>query len=372
MLKKILTVGYSTRNIVCSGKKAGYSMYAVDAFGDVDLRRCSDWYCPLDRFLKADERELSALKEIDGIILGSGVETLNTDFKPLKGKKRLCNDREKMKKVMNKLWLSERLQDLGFPHPRTWSSEDIKELKKIRFPLVAKPVRGGGGVENFLCHDEADLKKALRRSKNFIFQEFIDGTHASVSLLSTRNDVMSISVNEQMIGEKEFCAGKPFMYCGNITPLVSPMSDRMRDIAEELICELRLIGSNGVDFVVSGSDVFVIEVNPRIQGSLDTVELSTGINLVDAHVKAICGKMTIEPDTKRKIFAVRAIVFADRKVKVIRSLDVEGIVDISEEGRVIEKDEPIASAVGTGDTKGEALSDAMDKVSYIKSSVIAV
>ena len=40
-MKNILAIGYSSRNIVCSAKRAGYNAYAIDAFCDIDLAGCA-------------------------------------------------------------------------------------------------------------------------------------------------------------------------------------------------------------------------------------------------------------------------------------------------------------------------------------------
>lgn len=45
------------------------------------------------------------------------------------------------------------------------------------------------------------------------------------------------------------------------------------------------MGSNGVDMVMTHDKIYVIEVNPRLQGTFECAEL-LGINVLDAHIKA--------------------------------------------------------------------------------------
>ncbi|HDN65696.1 MAG TPA: ATP-dependent carboligase, partial [Methanosarcinales archaeon] len=73
----ILVIGYSTRYIVCAGKRAGYTVYSLDHFGDVDLLRCADKYDCFDEI--ADNDELLGILDrlnwdFDAIILGTGFE----------------------------------------------------------------------------------------------------------------------------------------------------------------------------------------------------------------------------------------------------------------------------------------------------------
>jgi predicted ATP-grasp superfamily ATP-dependent carboligase len=129
-----------------------------------------------------------------------------------------------------------------------------------------------------------------------------------------------------------------------------------------------LIGNNGVDFVISDDGPFAIEVNPRIQGSLDSVEFSTGLNIVDASVNAVRGGVLPERVVADR-YAVRAIAFAKQDGVVVENLDIRWIVDIPEKSRVIKQGEPIATAIGIGDSRESAVADAMEKNAHIRAGV---
>ncbi len=363
-IRKILAIGYSVRHIVCSGSRAGYEMYAADAFGDVDTKRCAKRHLLLNPFqLRADVVKMLNAR-IDGIIIGSGFESEDLDFLTAEDRKILGNAPELTKEVSNKAWLSSRLDDLDIPHPLTCTGREIAEgeekAKLFHYPVVAKPAYGGGGTANFFCRTEKELIRCAKQLPEFLFQEYIKGTPASVSLISTKREAVPVSVNEQLIGLNSLSAPGPFVYCGNISPLVTKLSvsERMCELAAELTQELGLVGSNGVDFVLADDEPVVIEVNPRFQGSLDTVELSTGLNLVDAHVNAVKkGILTERVEARR--YAAKAIVFAKQEGMVMGNLDRDGIVDIPEKGRIIRRGEPIATGIGIGDSRESAFAEAM-------------
>ncbi|RJS86163.1 ATP-grasp domain-containing protein [Methanophagales archaeon] len=384
-ITKILAIGYSARHIVCSGSRAGYEMSAADSFGDVDTRRCATRYFLLNPLqLHADVKHLkSEIEEADGIIIGSGFESADFGFLTVKDRKKIVgNTPKKTREVSNKAWLSSRLDDLGIPHPLSYTGREIAEgeekekakLKDFHYPVVAKPVYGGGGTANFFCIDEKELIHWAKLFPDFLFQEYINGTHASVSLISTEHEAISVSVNEQLIGLDSVYAPGPFAYCGNISPFITKSSERMCEIAEFLTTELGLVGSNGIDFVVTDDVPFVIEVNPRFQGSLDTVELSTGLNLnlVDASMKAVRGDLLVER-VEAKRYAAKTIVFARQEGVVMGNLDrnVQGIVDIPEKGRIVKQGEPIATGIGIGDSREEAVAEAMSNAERIKAGVRA-
>jgi len=377
-IHKILAIGYSIRHIVCSGSRAGYEMYAADAFGDVDTKRCAREYYPLDPLqLHAELKTLkNEIDKVDGMIIGSGFESADFSFLNEEDmRKILGNAPEKTKEISNKAWLSSRLDDLGIPHPLTYTGRALAEMIDegeripLHYPVVAKPAYGGGGTANFFCNNEKELIRWAKQLPDFLYQEYIKGKHASVSTISTKRAAMTVCLNEQLIGVDSLSAPGPFVYCGNISPFVTKFSDRVCALAEELTSELGLLGSNGVDFVITDDGPVVIEVNARLQGSLDTVERSTGLNLVAEHVNAVRGELPERVAAKR--YAVKAIVFAKQEGVVIENLEVDraGIVDISEKGRIVKPGEPIATGIGIGDSRESACADAMRNVERIKAGV---
>jgi len=236
--------------------------------------------------------------------------------------------------------------------------------------VVAKPAHGGGGIANFLCSNETELVRYAQQLPEFLFQEYIKGAHASVSTLSTRKATIAVAVNEQMIGWNSLYAPGPFVYCGNITPFRTKYSARACEIAELLAVEFGLVGSNGVDFVISGEGPVVIEVNPRIQGSLDSVERSTGLNIVAASVNAVRDGVLPERVVAKR-YAAKVIAFANQDGRVSANFGGTGIVDIPEVGRAINEGEPIATAIGVGGGRDGAVGEAMERIARINAGVRA-
>ncbi len=97
---RLLIIGYSTRYIVCAGKRAGYTVYSLDHFGDADLLRCADRYARFDE-MTCNEDIIDHLDRLnwdfDAIILGTGFECAD-----LKGYNVLNNRAEVMRSISNK------------------------------------------------------------------------------------------------------------------------------------------------------------------------------------------------------------------------------------------------------------------------------
>ncbi len=129
----------------------------------------------------------------------------------------------------------------------------------------------------------------------------------------------------------------------------------MIEIAEEIGARLQLVGSNGIDFLLTEAGPIVLEVNPRFQGSLDAVELSTGMNLFRAHQLSFDGRLPEKP--KPRGFGGRAIVFAKDDTKI--GTDLGGatacVADVPRPGSFAKRGDPIISIKSFGKERGEAL-----------------
>ncbi len=363
---KILIIGYSTRYLVCAAKHAGYTVYSLDHFGDSDLLGCADRYARFDEIMSDDEL-LDCLDRLnwdfDAIVLGTGFE-----YADLKGYRVLNNPPDIMRSIGNKRSFAENMRTLGVPHPKIYDIGD-----DIEYPVMVKPIYGVGGVENRLAYSRAEIGDHETESGTYLLiQEYLAGVPASVSVISTRDHAVAIAVNEQLIGTPWLTTHR-FAYCGNITPLQSDYNCEMCEIATRLILKLGLIGSNGVDFLVTRDGPVVIEVNARFQGTLDTVEAVSGLSVFGAHVRAFRGELPeidlelLSKTEYRSGFAGKAIVFADSDITIdetiVRGLakeearKTEGlrIMDIPQPGCKISAGDPMTTLLCTGSNRDAVL-----------------
>jgi uncharacterized protein len=368
-MQNILVIGFNTRNIACSASRAGYTVCSIDAFRDLDLQKCSYSSALLEyRTVKElHQLDVSRIKaqmtafgiEFDALVPGSGLEML--DHKSFSCPV-LASSPDAMQKASNKLYLSKRLEALGIPHPRCYSPE---ELDAIEYPVMVKPASGGGGIFNRVARSRKELLTILDglsrldpefTEETIVVQDFLEGIPSSVSLLSTKNEALPVAVNEQLIGIP-WLSRLPFAYCGNVTPFRTEQAEQMEAFAEELVLEFKLIGSNGVDFLVSEKGPVVLEINPRFQGSLDTVEKAMSINLFEAHADCFRGELPEKPDAK--CFAARGVMYSDRELFIDRKLmDFilrEKGADIPFQGTVAEPDGPLTSLFACTSTREEAV-----------------
>jgi len=376
-LRNLLLVGMDNAALARSAKNAGHGVYAVDYFGDQDLRWFSD-----DLFLVVDQREggsggrldvdfnaealldgakkISGVNHIDAILMSTG---LDDSIEVLHELKRIApiigNSPELTQRVRDREKFFRDLKHLGVPAPKTAVVDGLSEARRasndIGYPLLLKPVEGFGGAGIKRVDDSEELSGSFRRparsGQGIVVQEYIRGMPASASVVSAGNESVTLTVNEQIIGLNTYGQIKPFGYCGNIVPLAisEDVMARCKELAGKIVTHFGLVGSNGVDFVISEDGVpHVVEVNPRFQGTLECVERVLGMNLVEVHVKAVTKGLLPKVPNLISGSCTRLILFAPHRSVVPDLSRCPEVRDVPYSGVVIEKGEPVCSIVAEG------------------------
>lgn len=394
-IKNILVIGVDATMLAISAKDAGYNVYAADYFGDRDLKRVSKDsqsiiaqkagrstgrlatdYSPCALLDLA--RELEKKYRQDAALLASGLEdspyvlTELNDLVPILG-----NNPKTVEKVRNRKGFFRQLKKLGIKHPKSIWVRDFSTGKRaardIGYPILIKPLPSLGGHGIRKVRNESEFKKIFHQvisssPQGVLIQEFVFGTNASVSFLSSKKDALVLTLNEQLLGIRKLGQTESFGYCGNIVPAFTSTTlvDTCEDIIDKIASCFNLVGSNGVDLVVSEEDTpYVVEVNPRFQGSLECVEKVTGINLVDAHIRA-CLDGTL-PSLKRKVrkHSVRLVLYARQNLVAPDLVNFEDVRDIPLPGVIVEEGEPFCSVVVEEKTRTSALAKAMTRAAQI-------
>jgi len=385
-------------SLATSARKAGYKVYAADYFGDQDLKRvcheslsfvkqtpgvtCGQLSTNFDpENLLQLTRELLKKNAIDATLLSTGLDDspdvlfeLN-DMIPLLG-----NHPHVIERIRDKMEFSQELKRLRIPHPETAMTENFEEARKktkdIDYPILVKPSRGFAGVGIRKAQGPKELKQAFQDAslidKKVLIQEYISGTPASVSLISSTNGAITLTLNEQLLGVSEVGQEEPFGYCGNVVPLVATRAvmDKCKSIAERIASHFGLVGANGIDLVISKEGIpYVVEVNPRFQGTLECVERVLGINMVEAHVKACVQGILPTIAKKTAVFCTRLILFAPERSMVLDLNAFKEVRDIPLPKVIIEKGEPVCSIVVEGANRESSLRKAITTAERIRKSL---
>jgi predicted ATP-grasp superfamily ATP-dependent carboligase len=346
---RLLAIGINIRHIAASARRAGHEVMAVDCYCDCDLSKWAKKTAKMPR--QGWEKCLPVFRDQfqpDAVVFGPGLEEAS-----LSGVTVLNNSPEKTALVSDKLWLARWLEKNGFPFIRTEGSSE-----HLDYPLLVKPRRGAGGLGCRAVRSPSELCW----QDGLIAQELLSGRSASVSVIGNGRGARAIAVNEQLIG-LDWAGAKGFRYCGNITPL-SQAPDEMSQMAEEIIAKLGLVGSNGVDFLLTDVGPVPVEVNSRFQGSLDTVEMAYAINVFQAHLQSFDGLLP-EPLHAPRCTAGRAILYAPHDLAIDADLQQSWTSDVPQKGSRIAADEPLLSITTSGSNRDDVISGLKERAALL-------
>jgi len=348
----VLVVGFNTRPLVYSLNKAGYDVYAVDFFGDLDLyshvkdfiiitKELSGNYNSLrERYSKyLADYSISLLQKhqnINFLLIGSGLDDAYNDRERILNKSEVIN----LTSVNNCLSTVKKARDIdyifkilkvrGFCVPISFSFEDFGlENVNLDFPFILKKRRSAGGLNVFKIEDKKSLYskvKSFERSNfspsEWLVQEYIDGIPVSCTIISNGIECEIISINRQIIGKEFLNPPKDFIYCGNIVPsgLSESEEKKIAEISKFLAKNIGLRGINGFDFVIKNQTPFFMECNPRIPGSIRASESALGLNLLDLHIKSFTtGEWKqiskIIKSSTFKCYSTKLVVFAPKTIE---------------------------------------------------------
>ncbi|MCW3997509.1 MAG: ATP-grasp domain-containing protein [Candidatus Bathyarchaeota archaeon] len=222
------------------------------------------------------------LQTILKIIQNSGITSLNCSINGIN-------------KVSNKIILYNFFKKNEVKSPKSInfnlldSLSDIKNKihKNFSFPLIIKPAKGTSCEGISIVRNEKNLKAAILKirkqtsSEDFLVQELIEGMNVSVSLLSSGNKAMAISLNRQDLIIEE--PDKMSEYKGGFVPFDTPFKNKSFRITEKIVELIKgLRGYVGIDLIFTNKEVFLMEINPRLTTSYIGLRRVININIAQA------------------------------------------------------------------------------------------
>ena len=347
---KILVLGINTRPVTNSAKRLGYKVYSVSYYNPVDLEADVKEYFINDIYHghfreNYDSRKLIEcaeryVDEVDYTFICSGVfeyegsKTPNWDV--------VGNPPKKIKRLSNKYYVMKKLENLGCPIPETYIVHNPQQLDRYLQEykkLVIKPIYGHGGIGvlTISLNMSDDKYSSLLKNLKYpcIVQEYIPSESFSVAYIGRE----FITFNKQIVENNS--------YTGCITPYdLNKLLDvrYTKKLFDDIIELFDLEGMNGIDFMIKDGLPVVVEVNPRIPGTFETVEMALQCGLVRHIIESVEGgrrSLNVKPIRQY----IKKILCAESKViSYIRKR--ENIVDVPKHGAIIEKGEPLTTVIG--------------------------
>lgn len=224
-----------------------------------------------------------------------------------------AEDRERFQQMLELLALKQP------PNRTARNPKDALVLAdEIGYPLVVRPsyVLGGRAME--IVHEQTDLERYMR--------EAVKVSNDSPVLLDRfLNDAIEVDVDAISDGEEVLIGGimehieEAGVHSGDSACSLPPYSlstaiqDELRRQTIAMAKALNVVGLMNVQFAIQGSEVYVLEVNPRASRTVPFVSKATGVSLAKVAARCMAGKSLSDQGVTKEVipsyFSVKEAVF---------------------------------------------------------------
>ena len=193
---------------------------------------------------------------------------------------------EVSKIIHDKLKFRDLLSKNNIPSPKY--TKNIKDVNKLRFPILAKPINLyiGLGIQKFNSI-EGFNDASLERNLKYVFEEFIEGALYSHSAF-IKNGQIAID-----FFVKEFCTVYPYQV--NSSHMAYDLNPNLIDhIRLSIMKVLKILNINeGVmhtQFIMKNNQFWLVESCRRCPGDLysELIHLATGIEYSNIFISSFC------------------------------------------------------------------------------------
>jgi carbamoyl-phosphate synthase large subunit len=202
----------------------------------------------------------------------------------------LAEDRERFQKLVN---------DLGLRQPVNGTAMTVEKAvqvaEEVGYPVVLRPsyVLGGRGME--IVHDRLALERYMQQAlivsgKNPVLVDgYLQGAiEVDVDALADHETVFVAGIMEH-IEEAGVHSGDSACALPPHT-LPDKIVTEIRRQTEALARALKVVGLMNVQFAVQGSDIFILEVNPRASRTVPFVAKAIGHQIAKIAARVMAGE----------------------------------------------------------------------------------
>lgn len=293
--------------------------------------------CSSTDFSKIKEKIKKYSNRIKGVIAqGSDIpEIVSRIENYLKIKNRVPIKSAKI--CSNKKLMKEFFKENKIPTPNQYYN--FKKIKKIKFPVVVKPVDMSGAKGVFLCKNKAELNKFSKISKNIsnkkkiIIEKFYDGPQLSTETIIINNKSYTYGFAER--NYKDTLSLQPNIIenggiqpAKNLTKYKPLVNKYIKKIAKNLNIKNGIIKS---DIVIKEKKIYFIEIALRLSGgdfSETLIPKSTGVDIIKCAIKN-AASLKVEnwelQETKDPLYIANRYFFSNKVINFNRQFSLNKI-----------------------------------------------
>ena len=197
----------------------------------------------------------------------------------------------------------------------------LRAARSVHYPVMIKPVAGGGGIGMQTVREESQLRDALARARRVATAAFGDERillerlverprHIEVQVLADEHGTV------MTVGDRDCSTQRRHQKIVEEAPAWRPDEKGRKRMAAAAIAIAREVGyrnAGTVEFVVDDRGKFYfLEVNARLQVEHPVTEMVYGVDLVEQQLRISTGeRLDLDPKRHGRQHAVEARIYAE-------------------------------------------------------------
>ncbi|NMB18772.1 MAG: ATP-grasp domain-containing protein [Erysipelothrix sp.] len=263
-------------------------------------------------------------------ILGTSLENMNR-----------AEDRELFEKCLRKLNIRQAEAYLAHDACEYMSFMDV-----LDYPVLIRPSFVIGGASMKIIKNKDDYRNELS-SLSFrspvLIDRYISGIELDLDLISDGHNILIPGLMEHI--EKSGVHSGDSMAVYPSQSISKQIKREIEEIARTLARELKIVGLMNMQMIVSGDDIYVIELNPRASRTVPFISKASNYDLSKKAARIILGEK-LDQDygllEESSLVHIKAPIFSFSK---LRSVDTFLSPEMKSTGEVMASDQSLNKAL---------------------------
>ena len=189
------------------------------------------------------------------------------------------------------------LETCHIPRPTggtVYTAEEAKAVAhRLGYPVLVRPsyVLGGQGMQIAISDNDIDefigIINRIAQDHPILVDKYVVGKELEVDAVCDGTDIVIPGIMEHIERAGVHSGDSISVYPAQT--ISDSVREKIVDYTRKLALALHVKGMINIQFIASGEDVYVIEVNPRSSRTVPYISKVTGIPIVSLAARVICG-----------------------------------------------------------------------------------